>query len=87
MLFILSQKFEKDNGLYLGKANENDKTNEIAYKKQNQRMAVELMSCFSLHHKNLKETKDSIWRMTMRMMKSMKVYTKLGKVSVAAIVV
>ena len=37
------------------------------------KMAVQLMSRFSLHHKNLKETKDGIWRMMTRTMKTMKV--------------
>ena len=60
MLILVSQKFEEDKGLYLGNDDENDKTNEISYKKQNQRMAVKLMSFFFLHRKNLKKTKDDI---------------------------
>ena len=59
-IVLVSQKFEKDKGLCLGNDDETDKTNEIPYKKQNQRMAVQLMNHFSLHHKNLKETKDGI---------------------------
>ena len=35
MLILVSQKFEEDQGLCLGNDNENDKTNEIPYKKQN----------------------------------------------------
>ena len=50
----------------LGNDDENDKTDEILHKKQNQTMAVQLMSRFFLHHKNLKKTKDGIWGMTMR---------------------
>ena len=46
----------KKKGLCLGNDDESDKTNEIPYKKQNQRMAVQLMSRFFLNHKNLKET-------------------------------
>ena len=86
MLILILQKFEADKGLCLGNDDKNDKTDEIPYKKQNQRMAVQLMSHFFLHHKNLKETKDGIWRMTTRTMKSMKVCKKYGKVSVTAIV-
>ena len=43
-----------------GDDDENDKTDEIPYKKQNPRMAVQRMSHFSLHDKNLKKTKDGI---------------------------
>ena len=60
MVILVSQKFEEDKGLCLGNDDENDKTDEILYKKQNGKMAVQLMSRFSLYHKNLKETKDSI---------------------------
>ena len=60
MRILVSQKFEEDKGLCLGNDDENDKTNEIPYKKQNRRMVVQLMSCFFLHHKDLKETKDGI---------------------------
>ena len=73
MLILVSQKFEEDKGLCMGNDNESDKTNEILYKKQNRRMAVQLMSSFFLHHKNLKKTKDGIWGMTTRTMKSKKV--------------
>ena len=73
MLILVSQKFEEDKGLCLGNDNENDKTDEILYKKQNRRMVVQLMSHFFLHHKNQKKTKDGIWGMTTRTMKSMKV--------------
>ena len=38
-----------------GNDNKNDKTDEILYKKQNRRMAVQLMRHFFLHHKNLKK--------------------------------
>ena len=64
-LILASQNFEedKDEGLCLQNNDENDKTNEILYKKQK--------SHFSLHHKNLKKTKDGIWGKT-RTMKSMK---------------
>ena len=86
MLILISQKFEENKWLCLGNDNKNNVTNEIPYKKQNQRVAVQLMTRFFLHHKNLKETKDGIWRMTTRTMKSMKVHKKHGKVSVAAIV-
>ena len=85
MLILVSQKFEEDKGFGLGIDNKINKTNEIPYKKQNQRMAVQLMNCFFLHHKNVKKTKDGIWEMTMRAMKSMKVCKKHGKVSVAVI--
>ena len=44
----------------LGNNDENDKTDEILHKKQNQVMAVQLMSRFYLHYKNLKKTKDGI---------------------------
>ena len=37
----------KDKGLCLGNDDKNDKINEIPYKKQNQRMALQLMSRFS----------------------------------------
>ena len=40
MLILVSQKFEEDKGLHLGNYDKNDKTNEIFYKKQNQRLAV-----------------------------------------------
>ena len=85
MLILVLQNFE-DKGLCLGNDDKNDKTDEIPYKKQNPRMAVQLKSHFSLHHKNLMETKDGIWRMMMRIIKSMKVCKNHGKVSVAAIV-
>ena len=72
MLILVLQKFEEDKGLCLGNDNKNDKTDEIPYKKQNPRMAVQLMSHFSLHHKHLMKTKkDGIWRMMMRIIKSM----------------
>ena len=51
MFILVSQKFEEDKGLCLGNDNENDKTDEIPCKKQNRRMAVQLLSHFSLHHK------------------------------------
>ena len=35
MLILASQKFEEDKGLCLGNDGENDKTDEIPYKKQN----------------------------------------------------
>ena len=35
-------------------------------------MAVQLMSHYFLHYKNLKKTKDGNWGMTTRTMKSMK---------------
>ena len=60
MLTLVSQKFEEDKGLCLGNNNRKDKMDKIPYKKQNRRMAVQLMSRFSLHHKNLKETKYGI---------------------------
>ena len=60
MLILALQKFEEDKELCLGNDDENDKTDEILYKKQNQRMAVQPMSCFFLYHENLKETKDGI---------------------------
>ena len=40
MLILVLQKFEEDKGLCLGNDDKNDKTNEILYKKLNQRMAV-----------------------------------------------
>ena len=62
MLTLVLQKFKEEkglclenDGLCLGNDDENDKTNEMLYKKQNWRMAVQLMSRFFLHHKNLKE--------------------------------
>ena len=85
MLILVSQKFEEDKGLSLENNDKNNKTDEILYKKQNQRMVVQLMNYFFLNHKNLKEIKDGVWRMTMRIMKSMKVCKKYGKVSLAAI--
>ena len=60
MLILVSQKFKEDKELCLGNDDENDKANEISYKKQNQRMAVQLISRFFLDCKNLKKTKDSI---------------------------
>ena len=54
-LFLYLKNLKKK-GLCLGNDDESDKTNEIPYKKQNQRMAVQLMSRFFLNHKNLKET-------------------------------
>ena len=51
MLILVSQKFKEDKGLCLGNDNESDTTDEILYKKQNQRMAVQLMSCFSCNTK------------------------------------
>ena len=60
MLILVLQKFEEDKALCLGKDDKNDKTDGILYKKQNQRMAMQLMSRFFLHHKNLKKTKDGI---------------------------
>ena len=86
ILILVSQKFEEDKGLCLENDNKNNKTDEIPYKKQNRRIAVQMMSRFSLHRKTLKKTKDGIWRITTRTMKSMKVCKKHGKVSVAAIV-
>ena len=64
ILIFVSQKFEEDKGFCLGNDDENDETDEIPYKKQNRRMAEQLMSCFSLHHKNLKETSivSAEWR-------------------------
>ena len=59
-LFLYCKKFEEDKGLCLGNDDENNKTNEILYKKQSWRMAVQLMSRFFLHHKNLKKTKDGM---------------------------
>ena len=35
MLILISQNFEEGKGLYLGNDDENDKTDEIPYKKQN----------------------------------------------------
>ena len=84
-LILVSQKFEDDKGLCVGNDDEKGKAYEIPSKKQNWRVAVQLMSHFSLHHKNLRKTKDGIWRMTIRTMKSMKVCKKYGKMSVAAI--
>ena len=54
-LILASQNFEKDKdeGLCLQNDDENDKINEILYKKQK--------SHFFLHYKNLKKTKDGIW--------------------------
>ena len=69
MLILIMQKFKEDKGLYLRNDNKNNKTDEIPYKKKN--WPVQLISCFFLYHKNLKETKDGIWRMTMKTMKSM----------------
>ena len=60
MLILVLQKFEEDKGLYLGNYDKNDKTNEIFYKKQNQRLTVQPMSHFFLQHKNLKKTKDGM---------------------------
>ena len=60
MLILVSLKFEEDKWLCLGNDNANDKTDKIPYKKQSRKMAVQLMKCFFLHHKNLKETKDGI---------------------------
>ena len=34
MLILVSQKFEEDKGLCLGNDDENDESNEIAYKRQ-----------------------------------------------------
>ena len=73
MLILVLQKFEEDKGLCLGNDDKSNKTDEILYKKHNRRIEVQLMSCFFLHHKNLKKTKDGIWGMTTRTMKSMKV--------------
>ena len=60
MLILVLQKFEEDKGLCLGNDDKNDKTDETPYKKQNQRIAAQLMSGLSLYHKNLKEIKDDI---------------------------
>ena len=60
MLILVSQNFEEDKGLHLRNYDKNDKTNEIFYKKQNRRLAVQLMSQLFLHHKNLKKTKDGM---------------------------
>ena len=60
MPILLSQKFKEDKGLCLGNNNVNNKSNEILYRKQNRRMAVQLMSCYFLHHKIRRKTKDSI---------------------------
>ena len=60
ILILALQKFEEDKGLCLGNDGKNDKTDEISYKKQNQRMAVQPMSYFFLYHENLRETKDGI---------------------------
>ena len=86
MLILVLQKFEEHKGLCVENDDENDKTDEILYKTQNWRMAVQLMSRFFLHNKNLKETRDGIWRMMKRTRKSMKVCKKHGNVSVAVIV-
>ena len=53
MLILVVQKFEEDKGLCLGNNDKKDKTDEIPYKKQTQRMAIQLMSRLFLHHKNL----------------------------------
>ena len=58
MLIVVSHIFEEDKGLCLANDEEKDKTDEILYKKHNQKMAVQLMSHFFLHHKNQKKTKD-----------------------------
>ena len=71
LLILTSQKFEENQGLYLGNDDKNNKTNEIPYKKQNQTIAVQLMSRFFLHHKKSEEN-HGIWGMTTRMIKSMK---------------
>ena len=60
MLILVSQKFEEDKGLSLENNDKNNKTDEILYKKQNQRMVVQLMNYFFLNHKNLKEIKDGV---------------------------
>ena len=46
LLIFTSQKFEEDEGFIpsLGNDDENDKTDEILYKKQNRTMTVQLMS-------------------------------------------
>ena len=56
-----------------GNDNESNIIDEILNKKQNRRMAVQVMSYFFLHHKNLKKTKDGIWGVTTRTVKSKKV--------------
>ena len=73
LLILVSQKFEEGKGLFLGNDDKSDNTDEILYKKQNRRMAVQLMNRFFLHHKNLKKTKDGICGMMTSTMKSMKV--------------
>ena len=73
MLILILQTFDEDK-ICLGNDDENNKTDEILYKEQNRRMAVQMISRFFLHHKNLKKTKDAIWRMTMRAIKSIKVW-------------
>ena len=73
-LILISQKCKEDNVLCLGNDNKNNKTNEIPYKKQNQKISVQSMSRFLLHHKNVKETKDGIWRMMTRTMKPIKLF-------------
>ena len=47
--------------MHLGNDEKNNKTDEIVCKKQILRMAVELMSHFFLHHKNLKKTKEGMY--------------------------
>ena len=87
MLVLVLYKFEEDKGLCLVNDDEIDKTDEISYKKQNRRMKVQLMNCFSLHHKNLKKTKDGRYlKNDDENNESRKVCKKHGKVSVVAIV-
>ena len=61
IIFSLYRKnLKKTKGCVWGMMTRMIKTNEVPYKKQNGRMAVQLISGFFLHHKNLKETKDGI---------------------------
>ena len=49
MLILVSQRFEEDKGLCLGNEDKSDETetDKILYKKQNRRMAVQLMRGYS----------------------------------------
>ena len=59
-LILASLKFEEEERLCLGNDDKNDRVDKILYKKQNRVVEVQLISCFFLHHNNLKKTKNGI---------------------------
>ena len=54
LLILALQKFEEDQGRYLGNDKNNKETDKTLFKKNNQMMTVQLMRWLSLNCKKLK---------------------------------